>query len=98
MMYGTSKFCCFIFAGRNAYEIEKSEEDFVTALLEKFVMNVTALNNYLKCPLGFYFQNLIRIPSGKNEATEFGSAIHHALEKLFRKMIYFFIGCNKLFA
>jgi len=67
-------------------EIEKPEEDFITALLEKFVMNVTALNNYLKCPLGFYYQNLIRIPSGKNEATEFGSAIHHALEKLFRKM------------
>jgi DNA helicase-2/ATP-dependent DNA helicase PcrA len=66
--------------------IEKPEEDFVTALLEKFVMNVTALNNYLKCPLGFYYQNLIRIPSGKNEATEFGSAIHYALEKLFRKM------------
>lgn len=69
-----------------APEIEKPEEDFITALLEKFVMNVTALNNYLKCPLGFYYQNLIRIPSGKNEATEFGSAIHHALEKLFRKM------------
>ncbi|MEI9955868.1 MAG: ATP-dependent DNA helicase [Ferruginibacter sp.] len=67
-------------------EIETAEEDFVSALLEKFVMNVTALNNYLKCPLQFYYQNLIRIPSGKSEATEFGSAIHHALEKLFRKM------------
>ena len=31
-------------------------------------MNVTALNNYLKCPLEFYFKNLVRIPSGKNEA------------------------------
>ncbi len=69
-----------------APEIEKSEEDFINGLLEKFVMNVTALSSYLKCPLGFYYQNLIRIPSGKNEATEFGSAIHHALEKLFRKM------------
>jgi len=67
-------------------EIETAEEDFVSALLEKFVMNVTALNNYLKCPLQFYYQNLIRIPSGKSEATEFGSAIHYALEKLFRKM------------
>lgn len=69
-----------------APEIEKDEEDFITALLDKFVMNVTALNNYLHCPLEFYYKNLIRIPSGKNEATEFGSAIHHALEKLFRKM------------
>ena len=69
-----------------APEIEKSEEDFISAILDKFSMNVTALNNYLNCPLGFYYKNLIRIPSGKSEATEFGSAIHHALEKLFRKM------------
>jgi DNA helicase-2/ATP-dependent DNA helicase PcrA len=69
-----------------APEIEKAEEDFITGLLGQFVMNVTALNNYLNCPLGFYYKNLIRIPSGKNEATEFGSAIHFALERLFKKM------------
>jgi DNA helicase-2/ATP-dependent DNA helicase PcrA len=69
-----------------APEIEHAEDDFIDGLLSKFTMNVTALSNYLKCPLQFYYQNLIRIPSGKSEATEFGSAIHHALEKLFRKM------------
>lgn len=69
-----------------APEIEQPEANFVNAILDKFVMNVTALNNYLDCPLGFYYKNLIRIPTGKSEATEFGSAIHHALEKLFRKM------------
>lgn len=67
-------------------EIEKIEEDFIGALLDRFVMNVTALNNYLKCPLDFYFNNLIRVPSGKSEATEFGSAVHHALQMLFEKM------------
>lgn len=66
--------------------VEKLEEDFVSPLLDKFVMNVTALNNYLKCPLEFYYRNLVRIPSPKNEAIEFGSAVHDALEKLFRKM------------
>jgi DNA helicase II / ATP-dependent DNA helicase PcrA len=69
-----------------APEIQQAEEDFITSLLDKFVMNVTALSNYLKCPLQFYYQNLIRIPTGKSEATAFGSAIHYALEKLFRKM------------
>ena len=69
-----------------APEIEQAEEDFISSLLDKFVMNVTALNSYLNCPLNFYYRNLIRIPSGKSEATEFGSAIHYALEKLFRKM------------
>lgn len=67
-------------------EIDSLEDDFVDALLEKFVMNVTALNNYLNCPLEFYFRNLVRIPSPKNEATEFGSSVHYALEQLFRKM------------
>jgi DNA helicase-2/ATP-dependent DNA helicase PcrA len=67
-------------------ELEKIEADFITGMLDKFVMNVTALNNYLRCPLEFYYKNLIRIPSPKNEATEFGSAVHYALECLFRKM------------
>jgi len=69
-----------------APEIQHAEEDFINTLLDKFVMNVTALNNYLNCPLGFYYKSLIRIPAGRSEATEFGSAIHHALEQLFRKM------------
>jgi DNA helicase II / ATP-dependent DNA helicase PcrA len=72
--------------GQTAPEIGKPEEDMVTRLLEKFVMNVTALNNYLLCPLVFYYRNLIRIPSPKNEAAEFGSAVHYALEQLFRVM------------
>lgn len=81
-----SEFSVLHFGEAEAPEIEKIEEEMISRLLEKFSMNVTALNNYLKCPLEFYFKNLIRIPSPKNEATEFGSAVHFALEKLFRKM------------
>lgn len=81
-----SEFAMVQFAAAQAPEIDRSEAEFVTQLLDKFVMNVTALNNYLKCPLQFYFQNLVRVPSGKSEATEFGSAVHHALHKLFEKM------------
>ncbi len=81
-----SKFAMIQFISVQAPEIEKVETDFITQILDKFVMNVTALNNYLKCPLQFYFQNLVRVPSGKSEATEFGSAVHHALQKLFEKM------------
>ena len=69
-----------------APEIERSEEEFITALLDKYVMNVTSLNNYLDCPLGFYYKNLIRIPSGKSENLEFGSAIHLAMQRIFEDM------------
>jgi len=81
-----TEFQALQFSQTEAPEIEKLEEEFVTRLLERFVMNVTALNNYLKCPLEFYFRNLLRIPSPRNEATEFGSAIHYALQNLFEKM------------
>jgi DNA helicase-2/ATP-dependent DNA helicase PcrA len=81
-----AEFQALLFNEEGIPEIEKMEKDVVDRILEKFVMNVTALNNYLKCPLEFYFKNLVRIPSPKNEATEFGSAVHHALEHLFRKM------------
>jgi DNA helicase-2/ATP-dependent DNA helicase PcrA len=67
--------------------IAKMEEDVIGRSLEKFTMNVTALNSYLNCPLGFYYKNLIKIPSPKNESTEFGSAVHHALDQLFKKMM-----------
>jgi len=66
--------------------IERMDADIVDRALDKFSMNVTALNNYLSCPLEFYYKNLIRIPSPKNETLEFGSAIHYALECFFTKM------------
>ena len=81
-----AEFTALQFGDQIAPQIEEMEKEFVDRLLERFVMNVTALNNYLKCPLEFYFKNLVRIPSPKNEATEFGSAVHYASEQLFRKM------------
>ncbi|MGE5520283.1 MAG: ATP-dependent helicase [Candidatus Dadabacteria bacterium] len=80
------QFSLLPFQKKIAPEVEHLDEEVVDRALSSFSMNVSALNSYLRCPLGFYYQNLIRIPSPKNEATEFGSAIHHALEQLFRKM------------
>lgn len=71
---------------KRAPEMDNSEHDFISSVLEKFVMNVTSLNNYLDCPLSFYYKNLIRIPAGKSETLEFGSAVHYALQKLFEEM------------
>lgn len=81
------EFSALMLSAETAPEIAQMEKDFVDGLLSKFVMNSTALNNYLKCPLGFYFNNLVRIPSAKNEYLEFGSSVHYALEQLFRKML-----------
>ncbi|MGZ5246777.1 MAG: ATP-dependent helicase [Flavitalea sp.] len=82
----TMEFEAIQFMDTASPEIEKIEADFIQRFLDKFVMNVTALSNYLRCPLQFYYNNLIRIPSPKNENTEFGSAVHYAIQRLFEKM------------
>lgn len=74
------------YAKGQAPEIARVDQQFIDTLLSGFVMNVTALNNYLDCPLGFFYKNLVRVPTGRSENTEFGSAVHYAIEKLFVKM------------
>jgi len=45
---------------------------------------VTALNTYLRNPKEFVENVLLRIPRAKPEPMAFGSAVHQALEKLFK--------------
>lgn len=81
----TTDFQILELAAPQAPEVAHLEDEYETRAVANFQMNVSALNNYLRCPLGFYYQNVVRIPSPRNEAMEFGSAVHHALEQLFRK-------------
>jgi DNA helicase II / ATP-dependent DNA helicase PcrA len=55
------------------------EQEFASSLLDNYVMSVTHLNNYLRCPRLFYYQNLLRVPSAMNKFAAFGSAVHAAL-------------------
>ena len=68
-------------------ELEKAERDFIEQLLAGFKMNVTALNNYLECPLKFYYNSLIRIPGAYSESAQFGTSMHDALSHYFNKMM-----------
>ena len=67
-------------------EIALIEENYINQILKKYSLSVTHLSNYLSCPLKFYYQNLIRVTSAKNESMVFGSAVHFALQRLFEKM------------
>jgi DNA helicase-2/ATP-dependent DNA helicase PcrA len=62
------------------------DNELVDELLEKYTLSVTHLNNYLKCPTAFYFDNIIRVPAPLSASMTFGSAVHHALEMLFKNM------------
>lgn len=62
------------------------DNELVDELLDKYTLSVTHLNNYLKCPTSFYFDNIIRVPAPLSASMTFGSAVHHALEMLFKNM------------
>ncbi len=66
---------------------ELFEENFVTEILKDFNLSVSALNAYLDCPLSFYFENILRIPSQPSPAFQYGEAVHYALRKLFGEML-----------
>jgi len=59
---------------------------FTDSLLEKYSLSVTHLNTYLKCPVSFYFNNFIKVPAPRSASMTFGSAVHFALEQLFKRM------------
>ena len=68
-------------------ELQKAEADFIEGLLAGFKMNVTALNNYLDCPVKFYYNSLIRVPSAVNESAQFGTSMHDALSFYYNRMM-----------
>jgi DNA helicase-2/ATP-dependent DNA helicase PcrA len=62
------------------------DRNHIKRLLAGYSLSVTHLNNYLSCPIKFYYQNMIRVPSAKSDSLTFGSAVHYALQRLFEKM------------
>ncbi|WDF78704.1 ATP-dependent DNA helicase [Mucilaginibacter sp. KACC 22773] len=65
-------------------KVELLDKNYINQLLQSYTLSVTHLNNYLDCPLRFYFQCLIRVPSGKSPSATFGQAVHWALNKTYR--------------
>jgi len=81
-----AEFSVLQFQKNAAPEVAHLDDEVIDRYVQNFTMSVSTLNAYLKCPLGFYYQHVVRIPSPQNEAMEFGSAVHYALESLFNKM------------
>jgi DNA helicase II / ATP-dependent DNA helicase PcrA len=62
------------------------DQEYLREALKNYKMSVTHLNKYLNCPLRFYFENVVRVPSARSESMGFGNAVHHAMDQLFKKM------------
>ncbi len=59
------------------------QADYLREIFFRRTLNVSALNNYLSCPLRYFYKNLLQIPSSYESRLEFGSSIHESLEEFF---------------
>jgi DNA helicase-2/ATP-dependent DNA helicase PcrA len=74
----------FSLTGATKPFMDLSKQDFMDDVLDRFVLNATNLNAYLRCPVSFFYQHILRIPSAKSSSATFGSSIHSALEGVFK--------------
>jgi DNA helicase II / ATP-dependent DNA helicase PcrA len=80
-------------------QINQATKKFFSKLVKDFKLSSTALNTYLRDPLQFVENNLLRIPKAKALPMSFGTAVHGALEFLFtiKKKSGKFPSLNDLF-
>ncbi|MCB0641195.1 MAG: PD-(D/E)XK nuclease family protein, partial [Phaeodactylibacter sp.] len=49
-------------------------------------LSVSTFNQYLRCPLSFYYEQVLKVPTVFSEAATYGTAIHNALQVYFEKV------------
>ena len=60
-----------------------AEKDYLMYLFEKQGLSATSLNNFLDCPLKYFYVNLLRIPKASTRHQVYGRALHAALKDFF---------------
>ena len=61
-------------------EFVKIDQLRFDTFFENFQLTTTSMDKYLKCPLAFYYEKVLRVPSGRSPHMGFGNAIHHTLQ------------------
>lgn len=61
------------------------ERQFYKEIVKNFSLSITALNDYLRDPKQFAYKHLLRVPESRSEAQMYGTAMHRALEYMYRQ-------------
>lgn len=71
---------------RQEKKVELIDHDLIDRMLKGYKLSVTGLNKYLKCPVTFYFEAVLRVPMARTKYLGYGRAIHYALEYFHRDL------------
>ncbi len=61
-------------------ELDKSSID---KLLKGFQLSASALNTFLNCPLSFFYERVISVPTISSPQASYGTSIHRALQEMY---------------
>ncbi|MBK8557192.1 MAG: ATP-dependent helicase [Lewinellaceae bacterium] len=59
------------------------EQEQIDRVLKDFRMSISSLNRFLRCPLAFYYEDILQVPGLMSEPAAFGQAMHHAVQVYF---------------
>jgi DNA helicase-2/ATP-dependent DNA helicase PcrA len=58
---------------------------YIEERLADFALSPSSLNRFLDCPLSFYYEHLLKVPTTGSEALIYGRVMHSTLESFSRK-------------
>lgn len=59
---------------------EVAEQHWLSHFIHNYSLSVTHLNQYLHCPVSFYYDKVLRVPTAKNRNMAFGTAVHNSID------------------
>lgn len=65
--------------------VQLPEGPWLEERLSELKLSISGINRYLTCPLSFYYEDLLQVPTPKRPAGAFGEAVHAALRKTFER-------------
>jgi DNA helicase-2/ATP-dependent DNA helicase PcrA len=81
----TSEMIQAFFAPRIKFSPELTSPEYIKERFLATKLSATALNNYYKSPLVYFFRNLIRLPQAQTKTLLYGNVVHKALELFFQQ-------------
>lgn len=75
------------FKGNLTPELHLNETE-IQDRIKNFILNPSALNDYLECPLRFYYAKILTVPSFQTSTLRLGSALHKGLELYFKRRFH----------
>ena len=68
-------------------DIEIAQSILMSMRLKDYALSATDLSLYLRCPVSFYYEKILRAPAAKNDSLAFGVAVHFAMEHMVKQML-----------